>query len=63
MASFLEELQIVEGEIMQALADGSRLSTDELAKRLERDEELVKTVVQSMYVERKVRPLYVYEKV
>ena len=57
----LRDLSDLKTSVLELLEKHSRLTVDEVAKHLDREEELIKMIMQSMYVDQDITPLYVYE--
>lgn len=60
MEEMNEALDDIREEVRRVLAEEPRLTTEEVAARIEKGEGVVRTVMESMYTRGDIEPLYVY---
>lgn len=61
MEGLAEELKEIRESVRRILENSPRSTLSEVASNLEKDEEAVRVVMQAMYADGEIRPLYVYE--
>ena len=59
--NFVDELNEITEAVLSLLQSGSRLTLDEIVEKTGKDQKVVDIILKSMYADRKIQALYVYE--